>query len=120
MSSTEIVGYLFGAATTQMAFPMVGNRHLVRQGDNLNVHFVILLPQINIGDDTQGILDLIRQFFQKPLSIVYPNNPSVVIDANQQRTALGIGESSDPFEVLVSPAFFIFDDRAAGAVGSQP
>jgi hypothetical protein len=58
---------------------------------------------MHIHQNTQQVPHFIRDVLQQLLAVGYAYYLALVIFANNQGAVLGIGEATEPFEVLISP-----------------
>ena len=74
---------------------------------NLNIIKITLLQLININDDTQNILHLIRNILHQSLRISNSTHLSIVAYSNIHLTTLCICETANPLQILIPPRLLI-------------
>ena len=90
-----------------MVFSVVGDGYLIGWGVNLKVRASLLLFEINVTNDAQVTADFAGNLFQKFCGLAHADHLTLVIYADIDDASLCISKSADPFEIFISPTFFV-------------
>ena len=109
--------HLPGAAAAIMVFTLVADG--IRTG--INMDFEILAAcfglEVHVHHDAQQGQRLVGDLLQQTQRIPYANDLALIVLADHQHTAVGVGEPANPFQVLVPPGGFPFEILGFGHGG---
>ena len=95
--------FLLGAAAAVVVFPLVTYRAGVRIDANLHQLLAVFGHPIDGHHDAQHIAHLVGDFFQQTGGIGHAHRLTPVIAPDHQHTALGVGKTANPAQVVVAP-----------------
>ena len=99
---------LLGAAAAQVVLALVAHRVRIRLDVNLNQLFAAFAAQPDVGHDAEHVANLVRQIHEQLLRVWYADGHTLVVPAEHQHTACGIGEAAEPTQVVVTPRLLPF------------
>ncbi len=67
------------------------------------------MQQIDLRHQAKLITDFVRQVFQQFFGIRQSDDAPRIILAYEYATALGIGKTADPFQIIIMPGLLPFD-----------
>ena len=95
---------LFRAAAAIVKLAVIADWKGTWADGNLYVFFFVLSQQVHVTDNPHAVLYFVRNVLHKPRSILHSDNLLGIIDTDVYASALCIGETAYPPEILVSPA----------------
>ena len=91
-----------------MVCSLVSYWHITWRHHNLDVFFFSFCKQVYILYDAKIIDNLVGNVFHQFLGIRQTYHLLLIIHSDKNATTLRIGETTYPFQIFVSPRFFIF------------
>ena len=92
-----------------MILTLIVYRNRIRFSDNFKIGFTIPSLQIYINNYAQNILHFVWNIFQQTFCIIHTNHVTFVIQTYVKYTSLRIGKTKNPFQILITPRFLIFN-----------
>ena len=103
--------FLFGATGAVIVLATVVYGIGIRFYDDFDV-FVLgrgISQEVYVGNDSEGVLYFVWDVLGKFFGFVYSYDVSAVVDTDVELATVGIGKAAYPFEVFVTPCFFVFE-----------
>ncbi len=96
--------HLLRATASVVELALVADRvGVAGDGDTQVFAIVVVHDEVYVDDDAEERLHLVGDFLEQPKDAVHPDDGSLVVLADFEGAALGVGESADPLDVLVAP-----------------
>ena len=109
ISQSRTLQKLFCTASSIMILTFV--IHRIRIFFNSDFYDIkpALSNQIHINNQPKSIANFVRNIFHKLLRISNATNRAVITLTNVKHSALSICKPANPFEIFITPRFFVFD-----------
>ena len=98
-----------GAAAPVVNLASVADRIGMGPDHDLQAVAPALRIHVDIDDDTEERLDLVGDLREQLARTAHADHIATIIPADTEDTALGVGESTDPLQVRVTPGRLPFD-----------
>ena len=95
--------FLLSGSATVVIDSTIGYRHHRRFNDNLNHILAINGEMISFREYTGIVDNLVGQILHLLMKVVNTDNCQIVIDANINLAAMGIGKARYPLQILILP-----------------
>lgn len=111
---------LLRAARAEVVFAPVADGRGRWLDFDLDEHLAFRVHGTHRRDDPKGVANLVRQIDEQPLGVGGADRYSLVVPADDQGTAIGVGEAAEPAQVVVAPGFLPFDEVGFRCHGVGP
>ena len=98
---------LFGGTAAYVVLAFISDWHIARLNHYLNNFLAFALQQINVTHYAKRGYYLVGYIFQQAVGIADTYYLLIVGNANVDPAALRIGEAAYPFQIFVTPRFFV-------------
>lgn len=87
---------------------MIGNWDTTYRYVDFKIMFIAFFAMIDIYHYSKVVDCFIGDIFHKPFVVIDPRDFAIIVHTNEYLPALGIGEATYPFKVVIPLGLFIF------------